>query len=342
MLPPAWRRKIREFAVSLNVTHLSGPKKLRLSRQDAVVTCVVKNGEFYMESFIRHHSRMGFRHIFFLDNGSTDQTIAIAQKHNNVSISQSTLPIDTYQGLFKKYLAHNSAQGAWCLDADIDEFFDFPYSNVIRLHDLLEYLNGKQYTAVMTQLLDMFSDTPLSRLTQHDDDNLSAVYEYYDTSDLAKTPYRASELVASYGSSNQVSNANAALYFGGIRKRLYGNDCLLTKHSLFMPDKRLDLFPHVHFVNHARLADVSCVMLHYKLTRNALDVALQNKEGFVGNSERYGQFIDFLSNKPAYQIKQHTAVRFKTVDELVENGFLFASQEYREYVRTKAPNRSNR
>jgi len=328
---------MRESVVSLNVTHLHGPKRIRLSRCDAVVTCVVKNGEFYIESFIKHYLQMGFRHIFFLDNGSSDQTISIARRHGNVSICQSTLPIGTYQGLFKKYLAQKSAQGGWCLDADIDEFFDYPSSEAISLHDFLEYLNGKQYTAVITQLLDMFSGKPLSHLMKHGDNNLRSVYEYYDISDLIKTKYQAAELVASYGSGNQVSSANAALYFGGIRKTLYGIDCLLTKHSLFRPEKQLDLFPHVHFVNHARLADVSCVMLHYKLTGNALDTALQNKEGFVGNSERYGQLIDFLLSKPEYQIKRDTALKFRTVDELVENGFLFVSQEYREFVRASLP-----
>lgn len=179
----------------------------------------------------------------------------------------------------------------------------------------------------------MFSCKPLSQLTKHRNDNLQADYEYYDISNLTKTKYQASELVARYGSRNQISSADAALFFGGIRRTLFGNNCLLTKHSLFMPGKELDLFPHVHFVNGARLADISCVMLHYKLTNNALEATLQNKEGFVGLSKRYEQFRDFLVNNPTYQIKQHSSVEFGNIDELVKSGFLFVSQEYRDYVR---------
>ncbi len=336
LLPPKWKHKIREHIVSMNVTHLYGPKRIRLSSNEAIVTCVVKNGEFYIEQFIRHSSQMGFRHIFFLDNGSSDQTISIAKRHKNVSVCESNLPIETYQGLFKKYLAQKSAEGGWCLDADIDEFFDYPFSDVIGLREFLEYLNQKQYTAVITQLLDMFSDKPASHLAKKQEENLKAVYQHYDISEITKTEYYGSELVAKHGNRNKISNGNAALYFGGIRKTLYGNDCLLTKHSLFSTGKELDLFPHVHFVNNARLADVSCLVHHYKLTSNALEIALQNKEKFPANRKGYGDFIDFLIKKPDYQIKQNTAVKFRSVNDLVENGFLFMSEEYREHVRALA------
>jgi hypothetical protein len=338
-LPPRWRRGIRELLLPLWVSHLSGPSTIRLSRHDAVVTCVVKNGEFHIKSFIDHYSRLGFRHIFFLDNGSSDQTVSIARAHSNVSICQSTLPIDTYQGLLKKYLAVKSAQGGWCLDADIDELFDYPNSDAMPLPAFLEYLNARGFTAVITQLLDMFSEHPLSHLTALGGDDLRTTYKYYDVSNLARIKYQEAPLVASYGSRNQVSNESTALYYGGIRKTLYGNNCLLTKHSLFMPGERLDLFPHVHFVDRARLADVSCVMLHYKLTCNALGATLQNKEGFVGNSQTYGRFIDFLLNNPEHQIRQHTAVEFKGAEELVKSSFLFASRGYYEHVRARTTQR---
>lgn len=336
LLPPKWRRMIREHIVSMKVTHLYGPKRIRLSSNEAVVTCLVKNGEFYIESFIRHYSQMGFRHIFFLDNGSSDQTISIAKRHKNVSVCQCNLPVDKHQGLFKKYLAQKSAEGGWCLDADIDEFFDYPFSDVIGLREFLNYLNQNQYTAVITQLLDMFSDKPASHLAREQKEDLKSVYQFYDISDVTTREYRDSAIVTNYGYKNEISNRNAALCFGGIRKTLYGNDCLLTKHSLFLPGKGLDLFPHVHFINNARLADVSCLMHHYKLTSNALEIALQNKEKFLANSDSYGDFIDFLTNKPDYQIKQSTAQKFESTKALVESGFLFMSKAYREHVESVA------
>jgi hypothetical protein len=77
-------------------------------------------------------------------------------------------------------------------------------------------------------------------------------------------------------------------------------------------------------------------MLHYKLTGNALNIALQNKERFPGNGKFYGDFIDLLMRKPTYRIKQNTAVKFRKASDLVQSGFLFISEHYGEYVKASA------
>ena len=328
VLPHSLRQRLREAWVSLNVRQLHGPRTVRLSKDEAIVTCVVKNGEYYMESFIKHYLAMGFRHIFFLDNGSSDQTIAIAREYDNVSVCQSTLPINANQRLFKKYLAATSVRGGWCLDADVDELFDYPHSDVVSLQELLAYLNEHNYSAVMTQLLDMFSDRPLSHLVNEQKEDIKAVYEYYDISEVGRTSYQASPVAMNCAAANRVASNDASLLWGGIRKRLYGNDCLLTKHSLFYPEAGLELFPHIHFVNKANVADVSAVMLHYKLTSNALAMALQNRDNFTENSKTYGAFIDILQSSSEMQVKRPTARRFGNASELCEGGFLMTSPAY--------------
>ena len=336
MLPSAWRRKLREQAVRFSMEHLHGPRNIKLASDEAAVTCVVKNGEFYLDSFIQHYLELGFHHIFFLDNGSSDNTISIAKKYKNVSICRSTLPIQANQTFFKKYLAQNSIRGGWCLDADIDEFFDYPCSDAITLKDFLTYLERGRYTAVITQLLDMFSDKPLSHLTTNQEEPLKQAYEFYDISDLMRVPYADADIVSMYGSANTLSNSSSALLYGGIRKTLYGDDwmvnCLLTKHSLVRTEAGLELFPHVHFVNRARLADISCAMIHYKFTSNALDTARQNRKGFVDIGKGYASFIDLMISQPDYQLKGSNAVKYQNINELVERKFLFTSDEYRGYV----------
>jgi hypothetical protein len=294
----------------------------------------VRNGAFYVENFIRHYTRLGFKHIFFLDNGSSDDTITLIKKYDNVSICSSALPVAANQGIFKKHLAKTSVRGGWCLDADIDEFLEYPFSDILRLDDFLDYMNRHHYTAVITQMLDMFSDQPLSAIRRTHDYDLQQTYSYFDTSAITKTTYAQSNIATQYGSANRLANDDTVLYWGGIRKTLYGNDCLLTKHSLFYTGARLELFRHVHFVNHARLADISCVLLHYKLTANALDIAQQNKERFTANAKSYCAFINLLMKTPDFQIRRETAVRFGAANDLVGLGFLMISNEYREYVRT--------
>jgi hypothetical protein len=336
ILPPKWRRDLRERLVQLKVRHLYGPKRIQLSSNEAVVTCVVRNGAFYLDSFIRHYTQMGFRHIFFMDNGSTDQTISIARRYDNVSVCQCDLPIMAHQPLFKKYLARKSAEGGWRLDADVDEFFAYPFSDVLKLSRFLDYLNKSHYTAVLTQTLDMFSVRPIHHVGSAQQNNLQTGYEYYDISEITKIKYHYSELVQKYGHRNRVSNPDSELFFGGIRKTLFGHDWTLTKHSLFFPEAGVELFPNVHFVNNATLADLSCLILHYKLTSNALDIARQNKDNFPGNGKMYDDFISYFTNHSECNVAQGTAVRFLSARELVDRGFLFVSDEYRRYAMNHA------
>jgi hypothetical protein len=331
-MPASWRRKVQEFRVSASFTHVHGPKRLGLSSHEAVVTCVVRNGAFYIEEFIKHYSEMGFRHVFFLDNGSSDQTIEIAKRHSNVTVYKSDLPVGAYQDLMKKCLARKATEGGWCLDADIDEFFDYPFSSTVTLSEFLDYLNQRRYTAVLTQMLDMFPEKPLSVVAQEAQGSLKTTYNYYDISDVTKTMYGNCEFAARYGSSNILPNIPVLIMSGGIRRTICGNECMLTKHSLFVQGEGLELFPHVHFVNHARLADVSCLMLHYKLTSEALATALQNRQNFSYFARGYDDFINFILNKPDYPIRQSTAVRFCEAEDLVESGFLFMSATFRKYA----------
>jgi hypothetical protein len=180
----------------------------------------------------------------------------------------------------------------------------------------------------------------VSEVLQSPIQDLKSGYPYCDISAIEKVDYRLTELSQQHGDKNQIAHVSTRLYFGGIRKTLYGNNCLLSKHSLFLPGQGLELFPHVHFVNGARLADVSCVLLHYKFTSNALEIAAQNKARFVTNSAGYTEFIRFLESCPDYSLKQPTAMQFRGSEALVERDFLFMSDRYREHVSALTKNAS--
>jgi hypothetical protein len=337
LIPSSWKTRLREAIVARSVTHVSGPKHIPQSPNQAVVTCVVRNGEFYVEAFIRHYRRMGVRHIVFLDNGSTDRTLSLAQKFENVTIVRSSLGIQAHQRLFKRYLAKRFAPGSWCLDADIDEFFDFPGSDRIGLDQFLEYLVEGRHTAVVTQLLDMFAPLTLADSQKLGAENLSEDYSYYDISNVTREPYFNAEIARKVAAGNLLSHRDTQLLWGGIRETLWGNHCLLTKHSLFLQETGMQLFSHVHFLNYARVADVSCAMLHYKLAGDIMAVAEQNRSGFAGNGKGYNDCIEFLKNNPGYQLRQPTAVKLVNASQLVDSGFLFASENYSEYVKKVGP-----
>jgi hypothetical protein len=328
-MPEGLRKKLRQVQVGLSLTHVHGPKVVDVAPNDAVVTCVVKNGEFYVDQFIEHYMRLGFRHVCFLDNGSTDATIERAKAHPRVTIYRSTMSVGDHQGLLKTALAQRTVAAGWCLDVDIDEFFDYPGSDVVRLPQFLDYLNTKGSTAVLTQMLDMFSDRTLGELRREGREDLQRVHRFYDISQVRKIPYSEDRLVRAHGARNRIAHAETVVQWGGIRKIVYGVDNCLTKHSLFRTGVGLELFPHVHFVNGAQLADVSGILLHYKFAGNAVDEAARNKAAFTAISDGYERMVEVMERRPDLVIKTDTALEFRSAADLLDAGFGFASTDYR-------------
>jgi len=162
-------KRVRGWRVHLSVKHLHGPKKIAYGPDELVVVCIVRNGRPYIKAFIDHHLSLGFKHIVFLDNGSDDDTVAFARDHEHVTVIQSRLPYKKYEGAMIQYLISRFGKGRWSLYLDIDELFDYPFSDVVSLNSLLRYLNERSYTAVVTQVLDMFADSALSNQVRQKD-----------------------------------------------------------------------------------------------------------------------------------------------------------------------------
>ena len=172
-----------------NAEAFARPRKVTYALDELVVVCVVRNGRSYIRSFINQYLSQGAKHIVFLDNVSDDDTVAAARDHEHVTVVQSKLPFDKYGFAMKEYLISRFSKGRWSLCVDIDELFDYPYSDVVSLSSLLTYLNGKSYTAVVTQVLDMFPNRALWSRVGQKDEPLKERYRFYDVSNITRRDY---------------------------------------------------------------------------------------------------------------------------------------------------------
>ena len=197
---------------------------------------------------------MGVKHFVFLDNGSTDRTVELLCAQEQVTVLQTDAPYNKYENTMKRYLAQTFSAGRWNLCADIDELFDYPFSESLNLRDLLRYLNANNYTAVVAQMLDLFADVALNELESKADDMLKQKYVYYDISAIEKTDYVWSEL----------SNPEIRMHWGGIRKMVFGTTNGLTKAALvLMNGKVRPFFSWGHHAEGAFIADIACILMHY-------------------------------------------------------------------------------
>jgi hypothetical protein len=306
------------------VQHVHGPTNIPYGPEELIVLCVVRNGELYVKSFVDHYSSLGVKHMVFLDNGSTDATVELLRSYD-VTILRSHSRYR--QQAMNLYLLREFARNRWGLLADIDEFFDYPYSDRLSLGAFLQYLNTYGYTAVLTQVLDMFPVEPLDTIDVRPDDDIKARYQYFDISAIRSEEY----------SWPGMSNVDIRWHFGGVRSAVVGTDSSLTKPALFLVGRGM-AFYSVHHVKVARLADVTCLLRHYPFVgsfRAKVDDALRTGAHAKAKWD-YEGYARVLRREPHPILASSSAQRLDSVEDLIDAGFLTVSSQYRDWAEVNA------
>jgi len=291
------------------------------------VICVLLNGEHYVRSFMDHYGGMGVSHFYFLDNGSTDATVRLLSEYEGVTVLHSALPYRRYENTFKRYLAERFGKGAWVLCSDIDELLDYPYSDRMGVHGLIRYLDEHGYTAVVTQMLDMFSDRPLADSPETPYVALQEECPLYDLSAIRKRDYP----FEAYGSCEAEPARAIFMHRGGVRERLFGVKLGLTKVSLFKMEPGVKPFVGWHHVKNVRFADLSCVLLHYPFAGafgDKIRDALTNARYDRPFTKHYRAYEREVTRNPDLNLALTSARRYAGVGPLIEQGFVYVSERF--------------
>src|SRR5215212_5712248 len=249
-----------------SIDHLYGPQQVPYAEDELVLLCLLRDGRPYIKAFVEHHFSLGVKHHFFLDNGSTDGTIEALKEYENVTVLRTELPFERYELSMRQYLVERFCQkGRWCLYADMDELFDYPYSDVVGLGSLLGYLNERSYTAVVAQMLDMFPEEPLSDSSRPGkplDEPLKERHRFYDISNIKRVSIKEHPLT----SNNTYDSNDIEFFYGGILETFFDcNNLWLTRWAPTFSDGRVKSFTYDgHRIDNAKVADFTCVLLHYK------------------------------------------------------------------------------
>jgi len=331
---PLMERVLR-WILEHNIERVYGPEEVEYDIDELVVVVLLRNGRPYIKPFIEHYSSLGVKHIVFLDNGSTDGTVEALQTYDNVTVLRSRLPFKQYNITLKQYLIEHFGRGRWTLNADIDEFFEYPYSDVVSLKALLGYLNENSYTAVITYMLDMFPETLLSAETPAANyEGLKDLHRFYDISDVRTWAYHD---VGDIG--NVLTNEQIEILQGGVMQRVFHTSPLLTKHPLVFLDGKIK--PHDlsdHWVGNARIADFTGLFLHYKLSANLYGLVQREIEERRYNNlhGKYDKIHKVLAEAPSLLMKNDTSQELRSVNDLVGTRFVSISKQYMRFVENEA------
>lgn len=327
------RERAQKWIVHHELELLHGPAQVSFEIDELVVLVVVRDGRSYIKSFVEHYFALGARHLVFLDNGSEDGTIeALKEYESGVTVFSTGLPFKQYQISMRQYVVERFGRGRWTLSVDIDELFDYPFSDVVSLRALLRYLNENLYTAVTAQMLDMFPEAISSEVAAvSSDEPLKKLHRYYDTSNVTIRDYNLFE----YLTGNEASNEEIKILQGGVQRRLFDLSPMLTKHPLVLLEegvRPVDLSEH--WVGGARLADFSGVLLHYKLSANLYGLARREmeKRTYPNRHGKYDKYVKILESASQLVLKSETSRELQSMDELLGTQFMVLSEEYMKFV----------
>jgi len=321
------RAALRLLSLRLSVQREHGPTRVATETKSAVVLCIVKDGESLVQAFIEHYLALGFKHIFFLDNGSTDRTAEIIRSYRQTTLFTSSKPFRKYFIVFKNYLIGTCGAGHWCAIADIDEFLRFPLSS--DLEQVLTYLDQHKYDAVCTQMLDMFSEQGIQlseKKVAWSRKDLASVFRYYDIDNIKKREY-----IRQFQPN---IHPELKLMNGGIRKTTFNRNCFLTKETVFFAHPGTQL-KSSHLLNYANRADFSAVYLHYKFVEDfyAKTIEAVETENHWNDSAEYKAYLSVLAEvaeqKSVLSLLQPHSRELESVDDLIEAEFLFVSDRFR-------------
>jgi hypothetical protein len=319
--------------IHTSIDHLHGPDSVDLQKDELIVLTQVRNSKPYVKSFAEHHRSLGAKHMVFLDNGSTDGTVEALKEYDNVTVLRTTLPYRTHNVAMKQYLIERFARQRWSLLVDIDELFDYPFSDVVSLKALLGYLSSNGYTAMVAHMLDMFPEEPLSEAAGDEDVPLKERHRLYDLADIISFDYQDAE-----GVNNVVSNEAIEILQGGVQNRLFNLHPMLIKHPLVFYDgqiKPVDLSEH--WAGNARVADISGVLLHYKLSKSLYDLVRREnvEQRYVNRHGKYQKYLRVLDASPELLIRNDTSRELTSVNDLIGTQLANISEEYVRFVQSQ-------
>ncbi|MEK7990859.1 MAG: glycosyltransferase family 2 protein, partial [Thiotrichaceae bacterium] len=241
-------RHILEVHSKINLQRIDN-KSIKLADGELLLFAYTKDELQRLDWFLDYYRQLGVTRFFIVDNNSADQTQAFLLQQPDVHLFWTN---DHYgragSGMsWINQLIEDYGDGHWCLFVDTDEAFVFPEMEHKDIRYLLDYLDVNDYEAVKSFMLDMYPKTF--------DKNHSTVNQTIDNACYFDNDY---SFFGHY----------KAPYWkvgGGVRKRLFGGRELQNKTPLIKGGKGIKFLMSSHFITAARVADVSSVLLHYKL-----------------------------------------------------------------------------
>ena len=277
--------------------------------------CCGRNEAGRIPEFLDYHRRLGVDRFFFVDNGSTDESVEVALADESVHVWRTEQPyqesrfgVDWQEALLQRF-----GVGHWCLLLDLDEFFYFPFCDQGRsFEDFLATLDGAGHTVVKSMMLDMYSDRSIGETRLDSDQSIFELCPYFD---------RPRNLSLFFTRDFQRLQR---IYFQGVRERVFSTAAMVRKYPLVRYSKDMRFSPgHHHFPADVRsLGRERTFLFHFKFLSGLQEYARESidRECHWNASSEYRIYLDRIDRDSNLNLHDpRTSVRYRDTNTFLEH-----------------------
>ena len=298
---------------------------MKLDAGEILAFACIRDEALRLPWFLEYHRRAGVNHFFIVDNGSRDGSTDVLLAQTDVSVFYTE---DSYAdsecGLFwVNDLLDRYADGHWSLTLDADELLVYPACELVALRPLAIYLESVGADALITMLLDMYSDRSVKDTSYAAGRPFLETCQFFDADSYSGQP---SDLVP---------------VRGGPRERAFWKN-----HDWGYPAPFLRKVPLVrwkrgriyeastHRISGTTPAEITGLLLHFKFfgdfpARARLEA--ERNEHFAG-ARQYVTYSEVLSQNPELTLFHDNSVRYLDSIQLVRLGMMELPETYRGFV----------
>lgn len=243
-----------DTSLELSINEVRNPPPA-LEGEPALFT-VCRNERERLPEWLEHYRRLGIKHIFVVDNGSTDETKAYLAEQPDVYLFEATGDFRRYASgrRWVNYLIESYGGNSWCLVTDVDEFFVFDGDDN-GLAPLVNSLDDQGSQVMFAVMLDMFGER-LDDWAKDTDRPLGERFPYFEP---------ATHLIGS-------RHAPYLSVSGGMRNRRLA--AVMQENLLNAPVMVKagtgTMFLNPHLTNPAIASTATGALLHYKFAVNPM------------------------------------------------------------------------
>jgi hypothetical protein len=325
----------------------------------------IKNEALMLPYFFEYYRRLGIDRFFLVDDHSTDGSREYCLSQHDVHVFEpSNSFADSGCGTnWHNLLLDRFGTGFWTLLVDADELLVYPHCEKIGLPELCAFLDSQGHSALFSFLLDMYSESSISRAKYkpglpflnicpyHDIDYLFLSWSFDEGSksscDWPARSVRGGPRTRLFYPLQRHRNiltralTKAAIVTGKVLPFLYGDDRphgapTLVKTNLIKWHHGCERYDN-HYVKKTpelSLAPITGALLHFKFFSEFFEKASresESKQHFNGGQE-YRRYLSYIKCHGDFSFFHRGSRRYENSLSLLNQGLLFSTKSYDDFV----------